>query len=88
MTLKYLIDEQAIEKIKKQGCCLGKYRVHLSDGYYCFLERIFDCSHQNRKYVKNINAYMFVCRTNQQRPCEQCDVYKKSNTILAEKEQI
>ncbi len=86
MTHRHLIDEEAVEKIKERGCCLGKYRMLFSDGYYCFLEKIFDCPHQDRKYVKTINGYMLTCKTNNQRPCEECDMYvrAKSGTAVLE----
>lgn len=63
---------------------MGKYRVFLTDGYYCFLEGIFNCAHQDRRYVKSMNGHMLVCKTNKQFPCEQCDVYAKSETMLVE----
>ena len=85
---RHLIDDQAIEKVKRQGCCLGKYRVLFSDGYYCFLEKIFDCPHQDRRYVKSVNGYMLACKTNNQLPCEQCDVYVSSETTVAEEASI
>lgn len=77
MAHRHLLDEEAIEKIKEYNCCLGKYRVLLSDGYYCFLEQIFDCPHQDRRYVKNINSSMLACKTNKQLPCQECDTYIK-----------
>ena len=83
MAHRYLIDEEGIEKIKKQGCCLGKYRILLSDSYYCFLERIFECPHQDRRYVKTMNSHMLVCKTNQQLPCEECDIYLKLKSETA-----
>jgi hypothetical protein len=83
MTHRHLIADDAIEKIKKQGCCLGKYRILLSGGYYCFLEKIFDCPHQDKRYVKNASGYMLACKTNNQLPCEQCERYIKAQDELA-----
>ncbi len=83
MTHRHLIDEEAIEKIKKHGCCLGKYRILLSDDYYCFLEKIFNCHHQDRRYVKTINGYMLACKTNNELPCEECDIYLKLKSETA-----
>lgn len=73
---RYLIDERVIEKLKERGCCLGKYRVLSGGIYYCFLEGIFDCENQDRRFVKRINDDMLVCKTNKQLPCEECDLYK------------
>jgi len=74
---RHLIDERAIEKIKEHGCCLGKYRVLLDTAYYCFLEGIFDCKNQDRRFVKKINGDMLACKTNRQLPCQDCDLHKK-----------
>jgi hypothetical protein len=82
MTHRHLIADDVLERVKKQDCCLGRYRVLLSGGYYCFLEKIFNCVYQDRKYIRNINAYMSVCTTGQQFPWEQCDVYAKLETIV------
>lgn len=73
---RHLIDEKAVEKIKERGCCLGKYRVLLGATYYCFLEGIFDCKNQDRRFVKRINGEMLICKTNKQLPCQECDLYK------------
>ncbi|MDP2905875.1 MAG: hypothetical protein Q8O22_06215 [Candidatus Omnitrophota bacterium] len=73
---RYLIDEKAIEKIKERGCCLGKYRVLLDGAYCCFLEGIFDCHNQDRRFVKKINDEMLVCKTNNQVLCQECVLYK------------
>lgn len=81
-----LIDEDEIGKIKEQGCCLGKYRFLLNSVYYCSMGGIFDCLHQNKEYfkvrsytngvMKIIDSYMTVCTTNNQLPCQECDLYK------------
>jgi hypothetical protein len=73
---QHLIDGEEIERIKERGCCLGKYRVLIDNSYYCFLEGIFACKNQDKRYVKNLNSNMAVCKTNQQLPCEQCELYK------------
>lgn len=74
---RHLIDEHEIELIKERGCCLGKYRVLVEATYYCFLEGVFDCNHQDRQYIKKLNSNMTVCKTNRQLSCEKCDSYKK-----------
>lgn len=73
---RHLIDTGAADKIKERGCCLGKYRVFLDAAYYCFLEGIFDCKNQDRRFVKKINGDMLVCKTNKQLSCEECGLYK------------
>ncbi len=72
------IDEQEIEIIKERGCCLGKYRALLHGVYYCYLEDLFNCKNQDRQFIKEFNSHMHICKTNHQKPCEECDLYKRS----------
>lgn len=72
---RYLIDERAVEKIQARGCCLGKYRVLINKSYYCFLEGIYECRNQDRRFVKMVNDDMLVCKTNNQNPCSACELY-------------
>jgi hypothetical protein len=82
----HLIDEGAIEKIRERGCCLGKYRVLLNSVYYCCMGGVLNCSRQNKEYfkvhsytngvMKILDSYMTVCTTNNQLPCQECDLYE------------
>ena len=81
MNDRHLISEESIEAIKKQGCCMGKYRVLMSDGYYCYLEGVFDCPHQDRRYIQIMNTYMMACKTNNQLPCQECLQYKEITEV-------
>ncbi len=73
-----LIHEDSIAAINQQGCCLGKYRIEVEGKYYCYLEHLFDCKHQDKRYVKSFKSVMFTCKTNNQLPCQLCENYTKS----------
>jgi hypothetical protein len=84
-----MVDDLEIERIKKQGCCLGKYRILLSDGYYCILDNVFDCPHQEKTYIQLIDREMSVCKTNQKKPCEECAIYNRAeNNRLKDNHEI
>jgi hypothetical protein len=70
-----LVYEGEVAKIQAQGCCLGRYRVLLDGTYYCYLEGVVECRHQDRRYVKSIHRTMLVCETKNQVPCERCEHY-------------
>lgn len=72
------IDEDGIARIKEHGCCLGKYRVLLGGVYYCYLEEVFNCKNQDKQFIKKFNSHMHICKTNYQKSCAECDLYKKS----------
>ena len=78
------IDEEEIAKVEKMGGCLGKYRILIGSTYYCYLMDIYNCTYQNRKYIKAINSEMSVCMSNKQNPCEECDRYKISTSFQVE----
>lgn len=71
------INEEGIKRIKEQGCCVGKYRILLDDVYYCYLEDVYNCKNQDKQFIKKYNSHMHICKTNYQKPCEECDLYKK-----------
>lgn len=71
------LDEQEIKIIKEQGCCLGAYRALLGNAFYCYLEKEFHCSKQDKKFIEKLSSNMYVCETDNQRPCGECSIYRK-----------
>jgi hypothetical protein len=80
-----ILSEQGIAQVEKTGCCLGKYRIFFGGTYYCYLMDVYECQHQERKFIQTIHSEMAVCLSNEQHSCNACDQYKTASVEAKEK---
>jgi len=76
-----LIHEDSIAEISQEGCCLGRYRTKVEDTYYCYLEHLFDCKHQDKRYVESLKSIMWARKTKNQLPYQPREEHTKSLPI-------